>query len=222
MCRRVAWLRGNSMVIRDRPPGRFTPRWPWLSLPYLAMHRFSNLGCSGGLGPSKRASRIRGSLEHPAFGSAHLAPSQSEPQQLLKKAEHRSPLQGRGPRQAGPIAARARAGGRSSPALSRLLPTPAKASTVRLVSKQADTEQTQSESPGSFIGSWLGQGPPLHHSAGHAQRPLLGARSCPIMSASMRLHSAAYGLSSTSWRRANGLPSRAAFSKSLRASSSRP
>lgn len=38
----------------------------------------------------------------------------------------------------------------------------------------------------------------------------------------MRLHSAAYGLSSTSWRRANGLPRLAARSKSLRASSSRP
>ncbi|XP_023382724.1 uncharacterized protein LOC111735432 [Pteropus vampyrus] len=38
----------------------------------------------------------------------------------------------------------------------------------------------------------------------------------------MRLHSAAYGLRVTSWRRAKGLPSRAAHTKSLRASLSRP
>ena len=71
---------------------------------------------------------------------------------------------------------------------------------------------------------WLLAHPPtlLALPPASAQRPSRGRRSCPITSASMRLHSAAYGLSSTSWRRANWLPSRAARSKSLRASSSRP
>lgn len=177
------------------------------------MHPFPNLGAQVDLGQEHR--RAGGSPEHPWLRSKGLTrlPPGAAPQQLLKSGERRSPLQGRSPRQAGPIAARARAGGRSSPAHAAV-------PFLRLVGEL--TQSRRSRQSRKFYWVLVGSGFPSPSSRGHVQCPLLGARSCPIMSANMRLHSAAYGLSSTSWRRANWLPNRAACSKSLRASSSRP
>ena len=148
----------------------------------------------GGWG--RRASRPR----PPPPGRLTWLPSRAPPEQLLRSDEHRSPLQGRGLRQAGPIDARPRArgaltrqvGGRGSPPPGW---SPARAEYPRVpFSPGAGRTQEQAESvrPDGFIGSGPSPVPsPADARVRGAQRLSRGRRSCPIMSASMRLHSAA-------------------------------
>lgn len=128
---------------------------PGLALPPIFRHApLSHSRRSGGLGP--RASQSQGSPEHPWLWSKGLTrlPPGAAPQQLLKSGERRSPLQGRSPREAGPIAARARAGGRSCPAHAAV-------PTLRLVGERADAKQTQSAVQEVLLGlGWV-----LHHPA---------------------------------------------------------
>lgn len=84
-------------------------------------------------------------------------PPGAEPQQLLKSLSAAVRCKGGArARQDQSLAEQAQVSAPAPPC-----PSHATVPTVRLVSKQADTEQTQSERPGSFIGFWLGQGPPF-------------------------------------------------------------
>lgn len=128
------------------------------------------------------------------------------PEQLLRSDEHRSPLQGRGLSQAGPIDARPLApqalprqvGGRGSPPAWLVRSPRREAPRTECprvpFSPGAGRRQEQAESvrPDGFIGSGPPPVPsPTDARASRAQRLSRGRRSCPIMSASMRLHSAA-------------------------------
>ncbi|XP_039729269.1 uncharacterized protein LOC120611028 isoform X2 [Pteropus medius] len=129
----------------------------------------------------------------PAIRPAHLGPSPAQPEQLLRSDEHCRALQGRGCARLGPPI-------NAGPRLLAPQPGPGGPQLPR-------RHPIAVCDPYAF----------LHWRKVWANRQLYWFRS-----ASMRLHSAAYGLSVTSWRRAKGFPSRAAHSKSLRASLSRP
>ncbi|XP_039730616.1 uncharacterized protein LOC120612201 [Pteropus medius] len=120
-------------------------------------------------------------------------PAPAQPEQLLRSDEHCRALQGRGYARLGPPI-------NAGPRLLAPQPGPGGPQLPR-------RHPIAVCDPYAF----------LHWRKVWANRQLYWFRS-----ASMRLHSAAYGLSVTSWRRAKGLPSRATHSKSLRASLSRP